>query len=114
RPVKLPLARVIIFAKNPRALAEFYAKAFGLKVVGEQGSFIDLASGGVRIAFHKAAKPSPGNHKLAFYAKDIAAAVVHLVASGATMGKARGRAGELWFCDGKDPEGNIFQVSNRE
>lgn len=108
--MKLPFRRVMIFARDPARLAAFYAEAFGLEVVERRGTFVDLGP----LAFHKAAKPSPGAHKLCFYAKDVAAAAERLRELGATMKKPAGSADDLWFCDGRDLEGNVFQISNRK
>ena len=49
---------------------------------------------------------------IVFYAKDVAAERAELVAKGARFGKVR-----IWdalqLCDGKDPDGNPIQLSNR-
>jgi len=69
--------------------------------------------GGARIGLH-AGPSSPGRKgpKIAFYADDVAAMREKLVARGATFGKVR-QWDELFLCDGKDPDGNPIQLSNR-
>ena len=46
-----------------------------------------------------------------FYAKDVAATREKLVTRGAKFGKVH--EGEFCLCDGKDPDGNPIQLSNR-
>ena len=88
--------------------------AFGLRNASKEGTFIDVEAGALHIGFHKSANPRPGNHKLCFYVENVGDAAASLAAQGAVMGKPRGDASGLWFCDGQDPEGNIFQISNRK
>ena len=72
----------------------------------------ELDAGGVRIGLHSG-PPSPGKKgpKLAFYAKDVAALREELVARGAKFGKVS--SGEFHLCNGKDPDGNPVQLTNR-
>jgi hypothetical protein len=72
-----------------------------------------LRAGSARIALHSGPS-SPGRKgpKIVFYAKDVSALREKLVARGANFGKIR--QGEvLCLCDGKDPDGNPIQLSNR-
>jgi hypothetical protein len=83
----------------------------------------ELETGGCRLALHKASGPGgpigtptghPGNpHKIAFYAEDVEAARSSLVALGAVLGMVH-KFGDLAYCDGQDPEGHAFQISNRK
>ncbi len=50
--------------------------------------------------------------KFTFFADDVDAARGRLIAHGAEMLEVR-RFGALSLCDGLDPEGNVFQISNR-
>jgi hypothetical protein len=43
----------------------------------------------------------------------VSKARAELVARGIEMGNDPGDGDGLKLCDGKDPEGNVFQVSNR-
>ena len=125
RPVSLPLHRVIIFVADVPKCARFYADVFGFTMLPSDQppqEWIELETGGCRLAFHKARGPKgPINkptgsatspHKIVFYAEDVDAARAALVARGATMGKAL-KCGALVLCDGRDPEGHAFQISNR-
>ena len=124
-PRPMPLNRVIVFVANVQKCAQFYADVFGFsKLKSDQPptEWIELETGGCRLAFHKARGPKgPINtptgsaaspHKIVFYARNVEAAREKLVARGATMGNAL-KCGKLVLCDGRDPEGHAFQISNR-
>jgi hypothetical protein len=67
----------------------------------------------VTIALHSGpSSPGKKGPKIAFYAEDVAALRAELVARGASFGKVR-QGEELCLCDGKDPDGNPIQLSNR-
>ena len=69
-------------------------------------------TGVVNIALHSGpASPGRKGPKIVFHAKDVAAMREELVARGASFGKAR--EGEFHLCDGKDPDSNPIQLSNR-
>jgi len=51
-------------------------------------------------------------HKIVFYARDVKKLRATLIQRGATMGKVYTYK-QLAFCDGKDPEGHVFRISNR-
>ena len=120
-----PLNRVIIFVGDVEKCARFYVDAFGFTALPSDqplAEWMELDTGGCRLAFHKARGPdgpintptgSPMNpHKIVFYADDVAAARAAIVARGAVMGDVR-NFGALVLCDGTDPEGHVFQISNR-
>jgi hypothetical protein len=73
----------------------------------------EFAAGGAGIALHSGPS-SPGRKgpKIVFYAKDVAALRQTLVARGASFGKLR-QGPTLCLCDGKDPDGNPIQLSDR-
>ncbi len=109
----MKLARVILFTAQMDAMSKFYRDVLGLKQVTMEKGWQEFAAGGARIALHSG-PPSPGRKgpKIVFYAKDVAAARKKLVARGAKFGKVH--QGEvLCLCDGKDPDGNPIQLSNR-
>ena len=116
-----PLNRVIIFAGDVQKCARFFIDVFNFKAIPSdhpQDEWMELDTGGCRLAFHKArgAKGPTGSannpHKIVFYAKDVEAAREELVSRGAKMGKVI-TFGDLMMCDGRDPEGHAFQISNR-
>ena len=108
----MKLARVILFTAQMDAMSKFYRDVLGLKQVTMEKGWQEFAAGGARIALHSG-PPSPGRKgpKIVFYAKDVAAAREKLVARGAKFGKAK--VGVICLCDGKDPDGNPIQLSNR-
>jgi catechol 2,3-dioxygenase-like lactoylglutathione lyase family enzyme len=108
----MKLARVILFTAQIDAMSKFYGEVLGLKRVTNEKMWREFAAGGARIALHSG-PPSPGRKgpKIVFYAKDVAAMREKLVARGAKFGKVH--EGELSLCDGKDPDGNPIQLSNR-
>ena len=111
--VRMKMARVILFTARMDAMSEFYGDVLGLKRVVNEKGWQEFAAGGARIALHSGPS-SPGRKgpKIVFYAADVAALREKLVARGASFGKVR--AGEtLSLCDGKDPDGNPIQLSDR-
>jgi catechol 2,3-dioxygenase-like lactoylglutathione lyase family enzyme len=104
--------RVILFVRDVSAVARFYQEKLGLPVVSEAPGFIELDAGGCRVALHNAAKANPGRTKLSFYAKDVGKVREELVRRGVRMGRLLESPG-LAMCDGKDPEGNTFQFTDR-
>jgi catechol 2,3-dioxygenase-like lactoylglutathione lyase family enzyme len=109
----MKFARVILFTPNIDAMSNFYAEVLGLPRVTNEKGWREFAAGGALIALHSGPS-SPGRKgpKIVFYAKDVAALREKLVARGARFGKVR--QGEVFcLCDGKDPDGNPIQLSDR-
>jgi catechol 2,3-dioxygenase-like lactoylglutathione lyase family enzyme len=109
----MKMARVILFTAQMDAMSAFYGQVLGLKQVTNEKGWREFAAGGARIALHSGPS-SPGRKgpKIMFYAKDVAALRETLVARGAKFGEVR--QGEiLCLCDGKDPDGNPIQLSDR-
>jgi catechol 2,3-dioxygenase-like lactoylglutathione lyase family enzyme len=112
--MKLQLRRIMLFASDMDAMTKFYEEQLGLKVLERSDGFVDFdAGGGCRLALHQTGTPRPGRTKICFYAKDVSDARAKLVARGVKFGKVPGAGPGLRFCDAKDPEGNIIQLSNR-
>jgi catechol 2,3-dioxygenase-like lactoylglutathione lyase family enzyme len=112
--MKLAMRRVILFVKDVEGMAEFYEGKLGLKLIGREKGFVDLDAGAVRLALHSAGAAKPGRTKICFYVDDVPAVRTALVKRGVRMGKDSGGGAGLKLCDGKDPEGNAFQLSNRK
>lgn len=108
----MKMARVILFTAQMEEMSRFYGKILGLKQVTDEKGWKEFAAGGARIALHSGPS-SPGRKgpKIVFYAEDVAAMRAKLVARGAKFGKVG--EGEFHLCDGKDPDGNPIQLSNR-
>jgi catechol 2,3-dioxygenase-like lactoylglutathione lyase family enzyme len=109
----MKMARVILFTGQMDAMSKFYGEVLGLQQVSEEKGWREFDAGGARIALHSGpASPGHKGPKIVFYAKDVAALRQELVAKGARFGTVR--QGELFcLCDGKDPDGNPVQLSNR-
>ena len=111
--MKLQIRRIMLFAKNMKAMTDFYENQLGLSVLHRSDEFVDIDAGACRIALHRATSTRPGRTKICFYAKDVSAARADLVGRGVQMGKDPGPGDGLKLCDAKDPEGNLIQLSNR-
>jgi catechol 2,3-dioxygenase-like lactoylglutathione lyase family enzyme len=109
----MKMARIILFTAQMEKMSEFYGKVLGLKQVTAEKGWREFAAGGTRIALHSG-PPSPGRKgpKIVFHAKDVSALREKLVARGAKFGKAH-QGEEFCLCDGRDPDGNPVQLSNR-
>lgn len=110
--MKMRVARVILFPRQIDRMSVFYRDVMGLKQVTNDPGWREFEAGGVTIARHSG-PPSPGmkGPKIAFLARDVAAARAMLVARGAKFGKVS--IGDFHLCNGKDPDGNPIQLSNR-
>ena len=110
--MKFKVARIILFTNQMDAMTAFYRDVMGLKLVTEENGWREFDAGGARLALHSG-PPSPGRKgpKIVFRASDVAAARLQLTRRGAQFGKVR--QGEFTLCDGKDPDGNPLQLSNR-
>jgi catechol 2,3-dioxygenase-like lactoylglutathione lyase family enzyme len=108
----MKMARLILFTGQMDAMSRFYGEVLGLKRATKDDGWQEFAAGGARIALHPGPS-SPGRKgpKIVFHAEDVAALRETLVGRGASFGKVR--EGEFCLCDGKDPDGNPIQLSNR-
>jgi catechol 2,3-dioxygenase-like lactoylglutathione lyase family enzyme len=109
----MKLARVILFTGKMDAMSKFYGGVLGLKQVSSEKGWREFAAGGTTIALHSGPS-SPGRKgpKIVFHAKDVAAVREKLVARGAKFGEIR-QGAVFCLCDGKDPDGNPIQLSDR-
>jgi hypothetical protein len=115
----LRINRIIIFARNMKTMTAFYRDKLSLKALIDPqipaDEWIEFDAGGIRIALHKA-HDSGGKggcaHKLCFHARDVAKARAALAKKKVKLGPVK-TFGALALCDGNDPEGNRFQLSNR-
>jgi catechol 2,3-dioxygenase-like lactoylglutathione lyase family enzyme len=116
--MKFELGSTIYFCKSVKAMITFYTTVMGLKLTGERDIPLEewaelKGKGGFRLCLHKAGKPgSPLNNrnKLVFRVTDVAQARKYLLGQGVKMEKHSDWT-YLETCDGKDPEGNRFQIA---
>ncbi len=109
----MKLARIILFTAQMDAMSRYYGEVLGLTQVTREKGWQEFEAGGATIALHSG-PPSPGTKgpKIVFHAADVAALRETLVARGAIFGKVK-QGDVLHLCDGKDPDGNPIQLSNR-
>ena len=115
------MKRVIVFVADVEKCEDFYRAMFDLSPIESDlaaDEWAELDAGGCRLAFHKAhgvdgpTGRSADPHKIVFYAEDVGAVQQELVRRGAPMDAVK-TFGDLLLCDGSDPEGHRFQISNR-
>ena len=103
------LTRIILFTPRIETLTAFYRDRMGLPL--RKGS---AAEGWVEfdgLALHRGSS-RPGSAKLVFGFKDVKKTRDAMIRSGVKWGKLKD-FGDLVFCDGRDPDGNRIQLSNR-
>lgn len=114
--MSLQMRRVILFVKDMTAMKNFYRDVLGLRVKGDPDDreWIELDAGGCAIGLHRGGRghAERGEPKIVFGSDDVAATRSRLIAQGARFGKVMDFDG-LHLCEGKDPEGNVIQLSNR-
>ena len=106
---KLQLKRVILFSRDLPALTAFYRDVLGLKICDgtPKEGWVDFGA----LALHRGT-PRPGSTKIAFYTANVPRMREELRNRGAMFGEVKD-FGDLILCDGRDPEGNLLQLSNR-
>ena len=109
----MKMARVILFTGHIKAMSAFYGDVLGLEPIAKEKGWVEFAAGGASIALHSGpASPGRKGPKIVFHAEDVASLREKLAARGAKFGKVR--QGDVFcLCDGKDPDGNPIQLSNR-
>lgn len=109
----MKLARIILFTAQMDTMSRFYSDVLGLERITQEKGWQEFAAGGATIALHPGpSSPGKKGPKIVFYASDVTALRETLVARGATFGKAR-QNDIFCLCDGKDPDGNAIQLSDR-
>ena len=115
--MKLAINRIIYFTNKMKVMADFYRNVIGLKPIEDaefpSTEWIEFDAGACTIALHKGSPGTPASrNKIVFFTADVGKTREELIARGAKMGKFNPTS-SLHLCDGKDPEGNKFQISNR-
>lgn len=118
------LSRIILYVQDVERLSEFYRQAFAFEAVQHiEGEWVILKAGACEIGLllpGPAYRRPPGswtgdnnNAKIVFSINEpIEDVRARLIALGVDMGEIKsypGLTGPL--CDGRDPEGNVFQLS---
>ena len=93
----------------------FYHDVLGLPVVvnpDDPKDWLEFDAGSCTIALHHGGVEKKGRSKppkIVFYSSDVAGSRAALVKKGVKMGPIQ-RTELFEFCDGRDPEGNDFQL----
>ena len=109
----LSMRRIVLFTKDMSGMIAFYRDVLGLPILKDEPGWKELDADGCVIALHngtsQVGKRPP---KIGFWCSDVAGAREVLVGRGAKLGKVMvGK--DLTRCEGKDPDGNPFSISNR-
>jgi predicted enzyme related to lactoylglutathione lyase len=112
--MKLNLKRIVIFTADVPGLAQFYETVMGLTVRSREIGWVEFDAGTCRLALHHGkstvGKRSP---KLVFFAADVSGVRAMLIKRGAgPIGEVQSTA-HFDMCDGKDLDGNLYQISSR-
>jgi hypothetical protein len=123
---KFSLNRIIIFGNLVGELKDFYVENFGFTIIEEiKDQWIVLSAGQMEIAIHKIGQgyePNDGekfransNTKLVFSLNEnLDLFRKQLVEKGVVVGDIKSFNGiNSLFCDGEDPEGNVFQIEQK-
>jgi len=124
--MNISLSRIILFGKDVEGLKSFYIQHFNFKLVEEiSGEWVVLNAGQTEIAFHKIGgdfinesdEPfrADSNTKLVFNIdSDLSVFRENLLQLGVALRDIKSFPGfNYLLCDGEDPEGNVFQLSQK-
>lgn len=120
----ISLNRVMLFVQDVQRLSDFYADLSGMTVVEAiEGEWAVLRTGACELALHRVGEawrvddPSEwrveNNVKLVFSVdQDLEALRRELIGKGVEMDEVKSFPGPTGpLCDGRDPEGNVFQLT---
>ena len=111
--MSMKIRRIVMFTSRMEAMTAFYRDVIGLELQVNEKGWKDFDAGGIHLALHNGtSEVGRRPPKLVFHSNDVAATREALIRRGAKMGKVKSGAG-LDLCEGTDPDGNPFQISNR-
>src|SRR5277367_2912065 len=109
----MQIRRIVMFTNQMEAMTAFYRDVIGLELKANEKGWKDFDAGGINLALHNGtSEVGRRPPKMVFHSTDVAATREELMKRGAKMGKVKSGAG-LDLCEGTDPDGNPFQISNR-
>ena len=125
RIMSIPATRIIYYVHDVALLKAFYQTHFGLEVVEEiEEEWVVLQAGMIELALHRAGQPfrqstnggASSNVKLVFsVCSDLGEMREKLLEAGVAMRRVKRYEGFPYqLCDGCDPEGNVFQLSQAD
>jgi predicted enzyme related to lactoylglutathione lyase len=110
----------ILFVTDLKKCGTFYQNMLGFKkVVSKRFSekeWLEFDAGGCKLGLHYSPKPGSFQNnwnKFVLYSGQVAKRREELVKKGVKIGEVV-RFDDIEICDGEDPEGNRFQISNHE
>jgi ankyrin repeat protein len=112
------MKRIILFARDMAAMRTFYSQVIGLsELSGASDHWAEFATGASVLALHTQSSnyKTTGSGEGAlfnFIVPDVSSARDELINRGAKMREVINNDG-LIMCDGEDPEGNLFSLSNK-
>ncbi|MBB6272503.1 putative enzyme related to lactoylglutathione lyase [Pedobacter cryoconitis] len=125
--IKFNLDTIIFYVQNVERLKSFYGSVFNFKVIEEyESSWALLEAGNCKIGLHQIGQQywdeSKGTFKFDSNAKivfeidqDINEMRTHFVKQNVEMKQIKTFDNYgYWFCDGEDPEGNVFQLKQKK
>jgi catechol 2,3-dioxygenase-like lactoylglutathione lyase family enzyme len=118
----------MLYAKDLKRMVAFYRDALGFGVIPSRydpDEFVVLDAGSAQLCLHQIPEviarnidigdpPEPRSRvpvKIMFVIEDVEGTRERLMARGVQMGSLQSFP-PLIYCDGNDPEGNIFQITN--
>jgi predicted enzyme related to lactoylglutathione lyase len=117
------MSKLILYVRDVARLKSFYQTHFDLAVVEEiENEWVVFNAGGVELALHLVGKPwrdqprqsgAQSNAKIVFSVHSgLRELRERLVKAGVAMRELKRFEGfPMLMCDGEDPEGNVFQLS---
>jgi catechol 2,3-dioxygenase-like lactoylglutathione lyase family enzyme len=107
------MRRIVLFTKDLPRMTTFYRDVLGLPLVKDERGWKELDANGCVIALHNgSSEVGKRPPKIGFWASDVAGTREALIGRGAKLGKVMSGSG-LTRCEGKDPDGNPFSISDR-
>ena len=124
----LVLGKVMLYAKDLKKMVAFYRDVLGFRIIPSRydpKEFVVLDAGSAQLCLHQIPEviarninisdpPEPRMRvpvKIMFIIEDVETMRETLMARGVQMGSLQNFP-PLLYCDGHDPEGNIFQITN--
>lgn len=109
----LSMRRSVLFTRDMPGMVSFYRDRLGLRLLSDEKGWKQFDADGCVIALHNGTSAvGRWPPKIGFWAEDIEAARQELIGRGARMSRLMSGGG-LTRCEGKDPDGNPFQISDR-
>jgi catechol 2,3-dioxygenase-like lactoylglutathione lyase family enzyme len=109
----LSMRRIVLFTRDMPGMIAFYGDVLGLPLVKDEAGWKEFDANGCTIALHNgSSQVGQRPPKIGFWAANVPAARDTLLARGAKLGKVMSGGG-LTRCEGKDPDGNPYSISNR-